>query len=174
MLLHCKKELAIFPSPAGMSLTKLSLSGKKLNYSCPGRVWSVTSRLGTGKRLTLFYSVLVLWCYRHFSAIRNSDEIYPWCFFQSSVYWRIWRVPGFLAVIGFGSSLSPVNKFSLFLNLPVCAGSSLLTGGGGAGGNRRNQILRRRTSLVLYNSFNTLWHRAFAVLRPNPKSLTGG
>ncbi len=40
-----------------MSLTKLSLAGKKLNYSCPGRVWSVTSRLGTGKRLTLFYSV---------------------------------------------------------------------------------------------------------------------
>ncbi len=57
--LHCKKELAIFPSPAGMSLTKLSLGGKKLNYSRPGRVWSVTSRLGTGKRLTLFYSVLL-------------------------------------------------------------------------------------------------------------------
>jgi hypothetical protein len=57
---HCKKGLAIFPSPAGMSLTKLSLGGKKLNYSRPGRVWSVTSRLGMGKRLTLFYSVLVL------------------------------------------------------------------------------------------------------------------
>ncbi len=53
---HCKKELAIFPSPAGLSLTKLSLGGKKLNYSRPGRVWSVTSRLGTGKRPTLFYS----------------------------------------------------------------------------------------------------------------------
>jgi hypothetical protein len=26
-VLHCKKELAIFPSPAGMSLTKLSLGG---------------------------------------------------------------------------------------------------------------------------------------------------
>jgi hypothetical protein len=38
MELHCKKELAIFPSPAGMSLTKLSLGGKKLNYSRPGRV----------------------------------------------------------------------------------------------------------------------------------------
>jgi hypothetical protein len=40
-----------------MSLTKLSLGGKKLNYSRPGRVLSVTSRLGTGKRPTLFYSV---------------------------------------------------------------------------------------------------------------------
>ncbi len=56
-LLHCKKVLAVLPSPAGMSLTKLSLGGKKLNYSRPGRVWSVTSRLGTGKRLTLYYSV---------------------------------------------------------------------------------------------------------------------
>jgi hypothetical protein len=55
--IHCKKELAIFPSPAGMSLTKLYLAWKKLNYSRLGRVWSVTSRLGTGKRLTLFYSV---------------------------------------------------------------------------------------------------------------------
>ncbi len=27
-ILHCKKRLAIFPSPAGMSLTKLSLGGK--------------------------------------------------------------------------------------------------------------------------------------------------
>ncbi len=27
LILHCKKRLAIFPSPAGMSLTKLSLGG---------------------------------------------------------------------------------------------------------------------------------------------------
>ncbi len=32
---HCKKELAIFPSPAGMSLTKLSLGGK--NYIIPAQ-----------------------------------------------------------------------------------------------------------------------------------------
>jgi hypothetical protein len=29
-LVHCKKRLAIFPSPAGMSLTKLSLAGNNL------------------------------------------------------------------------------------------------------------------------------------------------
>ena len=29
---HCKKRLAIFPSPAGMSLTKLSLAGKSLTF----------------------------------------------------------------------------------------------------------------------------------------------
>jgi hypothetical protein len=30
ILLHCKKRLAVFPSPAGISLTKLSLAGNKL------------------------------------------------------------------------------------------------------------------------------------------------
>jgi hypothetical protein len=29
-LLHCKKRFAIFPSPAGMPLTKLSLDGNNL------------------------------------------------------------------------------------------------------------------------------------------------
>jgi hypothetical protein len=29
-ILHCKKRLAVFPSPAGMSLTKLSLGGNNL------------------------------------------------------------------------------------------------------------------------------------------------
>ncbi len=29
-ILHCKKRLSIFPTPAGMSLTKLSLDGKNL------------------------------------------------------------------------------------------------------------------------------------------------
>jgi len=29
-VLHCKKRLAVFPSPAGMSLTKLSLAGNNL------------------------------------------------------------------------------------------------------------------------------------------------
>jgi hypothetical protein len=41
-----KKRLTIFPSAAGISLTKLFLAG---------RVWSVTSRLGTGILLTFFY-----------------------------------------------------------------------------------------------------------------------
>jgi hypothetical protein len=33
--LHCKKRLSIFPSTAGMSLTKLSLAGKYLTI--PGQ-----------------------------------------------------------------------------------------------------------------------------------------
>ena len=74
---HCKKELAIFPSPAGMSLTKLSLGRKKLNYSRPGRVWSVTSRLGTGKRLTLFYSVSYICYFLLFWHICSNNAPYP-------------------------------------------------------------------------------------------------
>jgi len=40
-----------------MSLIKLFLGGNNLVFSRPERVWSVTSRLGTGKWLILFYSV---------------------------------------------------------------------------------------------------------------------
>jgi hypothetical protein len=31
--LHCKKGLAVFPSPAGMSLTKLFLGGNNLVFT---------------------------------------------------------------------------------------------------------------------------------------------
>jgi hypothetical protein len=44
-----------------MSLIKLFLGGNNLVFSRPERVWSVTSRLGTGKWLTLFYSVETKW-----------------------------------------------------------------------------------------------------------------
>jgi hypothetical protein len=36
--IHCKKELAVFPSPAGMSLIKLFLGGNNLVFSRPERV----------------------------------------------------------------------------------------------------------------------------------------
>jgi hypothetical protein len=40
-------------------VTNQTLSGReKLDYSPPGGVWLVTSWLGTGKSLTLFYSVV--------------------------------------------------------------------------------------------------------------------
>ncbi len=55
--LHCKKKVRHFPVPS-RDVTDQTFSGReKLNYSRLGRVWSVTSRLGMGKRLTLFYSV---------------------------------------------------------------------------------------------------------------------
>jgi hypothetical protein len=42
-----KKRLAIFPSPTGISLTKLSLAAEMF-------IWSVKSRVGTGKSLIFF------------------------------------------------------------------------------------------------------------------------
>ncbi len=51
---HRKKRLATFPSPAGMSLSKLSLGGNNLIFPAQGRVWYVTSRLGMGMSLTFF------------------------------------------------------------------------------------------------------------------------
>ncbi len=54
--IHCKK-VCHFPVPS-RDVTDETLHGReKLNYSRPGRVSSVTSRMGTGKQLTLFYSV---------------------------------------------------------------------------------------------------------------------
>jgi hypothetical protein len=55
--LHCKKRLSIFPSPAGMSLTKLSLTAKLF----PATVSSVSGiPAGDGKMGNLFYSVASL------------------------------------------------------------------------------------------------------------------
>jgi hypothetical protein len=58
----------------------------------------------------------------------------------------IYRGPGFLAVVWFGSSLNPsppfpVTKLSLFLSLPVCRRLSLLTGVGRRGWGR-SQIIQ--------------------------------
>ncbi len=91
LTIHCKKELAIFPSPAGMSLTKLSLVGKKLNYSRPGRVCSVTSRLGTGKRPTLFYSVVIYLsniprCGASVVSLLNMGIVSKYCINETDVY----------------------------------------------------------------------------------------
>ncbi len=53
--LHCKKRLANFQSPAGMSLTKLSVAGNNL----PGRVLLVTTA-GDGKIANLLLQCTVL------------------------------------------------------------------------------------------------------------------
>jgi hypothetical protein len=54
---HCKKMVSDFPGP-NLDVTNQTLPGReKFNYSRQGRVWIVTSRLGTGKSLTFFDSV---------------------------------------------------------------------------------------------------------------------
>jgi hypothetical protein len=52
--LHCKKELAIFPSPAGMSLTKLSLGGKKTKLFPPRKSLISDIPAGDGKTANSF------------------------------------------------------------------------------------------------------------------------
>ncbi len=57
---HRRKRFASFPSPAGMSLPNSPWAGimtSNLNYSCPGGVWFVTSRLETENWWTFFYGV---------------------------------------------------------------------------------------------------------------------
>jgi hypothetical protein len=59
-VLHCKKRFVIFPSPAGMSLTKLSLGGNNdVIYKLFPPRESLVSDIppGVGKIVNLFYSV---------------------------------------------------------------------------------------------------------------------
>ncbi len=70
-------------------------------------------------------------------------------------YWMSYGGPGFLVIVRFSSFTppppppSPVSKFSLFLSFPVCRRRR-------GGRRRRSRIIRRRESLDLYETFNTL------------------
>jgi hypothetical protein len=52
------KKVIVFPVPSGDVINQTLHGRELLNYSRPGRVWLVTSRLGTGKTITFYYSVL--------------------------------------------------------------------------------------------------------------------
>ncbi len=59
-MLHPKKRFTSFPSPAGMSLTKLPLGRNNSVMTSlfpPRESLVVTSRLGTGNSRTFFYAV---------------------------------------------------------------------------------------------------------------------
>ncbi len=74
--------------------------------------------------------------------------------------WMIYRVPGFLAVVWFGSSptLFPLSRQQVVSLSPSSYVSPVEPTHWGGGGMwwGRSQIIRRRESLVLYKSFNTL------------------
>ncbi len=62
-MVHRKKSFSIFPSPAQQDVTyqTLPIAGNNLYMtplSRPGRVWQMTSRLGTGILKSFFYGVL--------------------------------------------------------------------------------------------------------------------
>ncbi len=67
-ILHCKKTLSFFPSPAGMSLTKLSLAGKiSLVSDIPA---------GNGKNDNLFLQCNL----SQFEEVENLSTKYSTCF----------------------------------------------------------------------------------------------
>jgi hypothetical protein len=56
-LFYTVKKATNIPVP-GRDVTNQTLPGREqLNYSRPGRAWFVTSQLGMGKSVTIFYSV---------------------------------------------------------------------------------------------------------------------
>ncbi len=116
--------------------------------------------------------------HRQPSSIKRNDESMHWkmfplyCSWVRSViwmindvcvlvreYWIIYRGPGFLAFLWFGSSPTPsppVSKFDRRHTGRFSNKDKLLTGRGeGWGG--ESKIIRRRESLVIYKSFNALW-----------------
>jgi hypothetical protein len=65
---------------------------------------------------------------------------------------------------------SPVSKLTLFLRLPVCRPSSLLTGEGGRGW-ERSQIIRPRESLALL-PLSKIENKAKGLVAPNAPKLS--
>ncbi len=58
IVLHCEKRFVIFPSPAGMSLTKLSLDGNSLIIPVQGEFGQCRDiPAGNRKSVIFFYSV---------------------------------------------------------------------------------------------------------------------
>jgi hypothetical protein len=60
-LLHCKKELAVFPSPAGMSLIKLSLGGNNFSFFPPRESLVSDIPAGDGKMANSFLQCGIPW-----------------------------------------------------------------------------------------------------------------
>ncbi len=75
-------------------------------------------------------------------------------------YWMISRGAGFSCgrKIRLLTHPSPVSKLSLFLGLPACRRSSLLTGEGGGGVVEEPNHKTARESRAFYKSFNPLWY----------------
>jgi hypothetical protein len=75
MTLHRKKRFTSFPSPAGMSLTKLPLGRNNSVMTSvfpPSESLVVTSRLGMGNLQTFFYGVSLRKRIQHFFELADS------------------------------------------------------------------------------------------------------
>jgi hypothetical protein len=63
--------LAVFPSPAGMSLTKISLA--RNNLIIPVRESLISDRLGTGKQQTFFLQCIQYFVYTTLSIFGSTS-----------------------------------------------------------------------------------------------------
>ncbi len=108
-------------------------------------VYTLARRMGQASQSPLSPSVSLLSPAHSFSYERN----------RIREDWMVYKGPGFLAVVWFGSSptSSPVSKLSLFLSLPPRAHWRERVERGWA----RSRIIQPWESLVLYKLFNTLW-----------------
>ena len=108
--LHCKKRLAIFPSPAGMSITRFWVAGNhgRMNYK------------DTKSYMSAFLSVDLL---TEFAAFCLTDFI-DWRYIQSCWYFRSSFVnccPLTFSPVQI-SSLTCVNKYTVHYTYTVCKG----------------------------------------------------
>jgi hypothetical protein len=69
--MHCKKRLAVFPSPAEMSLTILSLAG---NYSWPRESLVSDITAEDGKPITFFTVYVLIKCFLSFPLLLYAGE----------------------------------------------------------------------------------------------------
>jgi hypothetical protein len=137
--------------PQSRQSTKLSLQSSELgggthSPACDGV--GVGSQFQRGDRHcgTLGIYVCTLW----FGPLRK-------CIYRPKEYWMIYRGPGFLVVKSFGSSPTcspyyPVSKVSIFLSLPVCRRSSIVTWDGGGGGGGAKSCDRQKAWSSIYHS----------------------
>ncbi len=96
----------------------------------------------------------------------NSDSMTAgWS--ESREYWMIYRGPGFLAVVWFGSSPTPLphppsslSKLNRQHTGRLRKKDKLLTGEGGRGW-ARSWIFRPQESLFIYKSFGNLWSNLY-------------
>ncbi len=171
---RCTKSLRVlFLHRRPHSCTVLKSSARNYRHSFSRKqaqnarfLWLNTSVLGLFSRKRRSINSGTVFIFNEPAYIHKTERI-------SMMY----RGPGFLAVVWYGSFLPPssASKLSIFIGLPVCRRrrSSLLTGKGR--GYARSQTIQPQECLTLYKSFSTLclpYHPSPLVAPPTRKEHT--
>ncbi len=120
----------------------------------PGHIWNL---VWSALRINIIVSKLHVSCHVGFKKrfIHGTH--------QRVVNVQFDRLPGFIAVVRFGSFPSPfssVNSIGATYRRTEKEWQ-LADGRGVEGGGGRSQIKRRRESLIIYNTLNTLWYTLY-------------